>query len=995
MSMIDRNRWQALSALLDEALALAPPERASWLARQRAHDAALAGELEALLPADDEGSGHQDAHPPCAAATVPGLDAYGQALGAALNPGTALPDAPHPGQRLGSWLLVKKIGEGGMGQVWLASRDDGLYQAQAAIKLLRSDLLASSLAARFARERAVLARLNHPAVARLLDAGVVRSDAGEQAYLVLEYVPGRTLGEHARQFCPLLADRVRLLLRMAQAVEHAHAQLIVHRDLKPSNVIVTPEGEPKLLDFGIAGLLDEGELGDGELTRQTGRGLTLGYAAPEQILGAPIGTAADVFSLGVMLYELISGELPFAPRGTQRLAAERAVLHDEPRRLHTLLGGQPAPHLAAAASAGEADADLGPGLPQDAMRARGDLEAIAAKALRKKPQERYANVGALIDDLQCWLTHRPVSARRDDWQHRTGLWFRRNAVLAGALGVVLLSLSAGLAAATWQWKRAQASARQSDRITGYLSELLSSARPDRHGGEWPTVLQLLENSRATLPKAFLDDPQTRLRLLSVMASTYHELNRFDIAMPMYEELVSLAAAQHSADDPLVLQARIRQANTFHVQGQFDKAIAVLEPMQDDFSRVYGAQSEERRELLYTLSASYSRAGRLDDADRLLTEAGRLTEAAYGRQSPEWMSHQNHLQVLRAAQGRLRDALAAILSTEPFWADKRPENAREILAYRRNAIAMQIRLSEYEGLEPRIQSLLPEMDKLMGAGNDLSAGFRHELARLLTETDQLARALTQREENLARAQAAGVQHPALILPLQVHVLLARVQAHAHAHAQAHAQAHARAQAQASGPAQVQALPDSLSLVRAARGLLASVNAEGDKLGYARAEAWINLTRVGLALDDAALAAEAFAPLRADAGLHLDRDLLLASRVAQMEGELARLQGDLPRSVALLRQRTKFFERPGDKQVLSGWVAALDLAYSLVLQRDPGAAAALADAATRRPAGVPANHSLDTLAAWLHQQLAQPGPPGASPGASPGTAPGLGSFHGTLI
>jgi hypothetical protein len=280
-----------------------------------------------------------------------------------------------------------------------------------------------------------------------------------------------------------------------------------------------------------------------------------------------------------------------------------------------------------------------------------------------------------------------------------------------------------------------------------------------------------------------------------------------------------------------------------------------------------------------------------------------------------------------------------------------------------------------------------MDKLMGAGNDLSAGFRHELARLLTETDQLARALTQREENLARAQAAGVQHPALILPLQVHVLLARVQAHA--------QAHARAQAQASGPAQVQALPDSLSLVRAARGLLASVNAEGDKLGYARAEAWINLTRVGLALDDAALAAEAFAPLRADAGLHLDRDLLLASRVAQMEGELARLQGDLPRSVALLRQRTKFFERPGDKQVLSGWVAALDLAYSLVLQRDPGAAAALADAATRRPAGVPANHSLDTLAAWLHQQLAQPGPPGASPGASPGTAPGLGSFHGTLI
>jgi serine/threonine-protein kinase len=173
------------------------------------------------------------------------------------------------------------------------------------------------------------------------------------------------------------------------------------------------------------------------------------------------------------------------------------------------------------------------------VRARGDLEAIAAKALRKKPQERYASVGALIDDLQRWLTHRPVSARRDDWRHRTGLWLRRNAVLAGALAVVLLSLSAGLAAATWQWQRAQAAARQSDRITGYLSELLSSARPDQHGGEWPTVLQLLERSRAQMPEAFQDDPQTRLRLLSVMASTYHELNCFDLSMPLYEELVSL------------------------------------------------------------------------------------------------------------------------------------------------------------------------------------------------------------------------------------------------------------------------------------------------------------------------------------------------------------------------------------------------------------------------------------------------------------------------
>ena len=965
--MIDRDRWQALSALLDQALALEAPERAAWLAALRERDPGMAAELQPLLPPDEGPDTESDDQP---ASTMPGLDRFGAALTAALAPELPPPGAPQPGQRLGSWLLVKKIGEGGMGQVWLASRDDGLYQAQAAIKLLRSDLHASGLAGRFARERAALARLNHPAVARLLDAGVATGAGGDQAYLVLEYVPGRTLGEHARHHCPLLAQRVQLLLRIAQAVEHAHAQLIVHRDLKPSNVIVTPEGDPKLLDFGIAGLLDDGESGDGELTRQTGRGLTLGYAAPEQILGAPIGTAADVFSLGVMLYELISGELPFAPRGTQRLAAERAVLHDEPRRLHTLLGNRPVPASIGSDGSGDAlEADAGPGLPQDAVRARGDLEAIAAKALRKQPQERYASVGALIDDLQCWMNHLPVSARRDDWRHRTGLWFRRNAVLAGALGVVLLSLSAGLATATWQWKRAQASARQSDRISGYLSELLSSASPHRHGGQWPTVLQLLESSRAKMPEAFQDDPQTRLRLLSVMANTYHDLNRFDLSMPLYEELVALAAAQHSADDPLVLQARIRQSQTFQVQGLVDKSIATLEPIQDAVARVYGAQSEERRELLYILSASYSRSGRLDDADPMLAEAGRLTEALHGRTGPEWMSHQNHVQVLRAGQGRMREALAAIQSTEPFWSDKRPEFAREILVYKRNTIAILIRLGEYAGLEERMQALLPEMDQLMGAGNDLSAGFRHELARLYTETAQPTRALAQREENLARAEAAGVKHPATLLPLQVHVLLAR------------------AQLQAPSPTAAQ----RQALARDTRGLLARVNAEGSKLGYARAEAWINLTRVGLALDDAVLAAEAFAPLRADATLNLGRDLLLGSRVAQIEGQLARLQGDLPRSAELLRQRQKIFQRPGEKRVLPGWVASLDLAYSLVLQRDPAAAAVLADAATRRPPGAPAGHPLDAMAAWLAEQAQQPqqaGPP-------PTVEVGLGSFRGALI
>jgi tetratricopeptide (TPR) repeat protein len=489
------------------------------------------------------------------------------------------------------------------------------------------------------------------------------------------------------------------------------------------------------------------------------------------------------------------------------------------------------------------------------------------------------------------------------------------------------------------------------------------------------VLQLLESSRTALPDAFRDDPQTRMRLLSVLADTYHELNRFDIAMPMYEELVQMAQAQHDAHSPLVLQARFRQARTFQTQGLFDKAIDALEPLQGEFAETFGAQSEELRRLLYVLSTSYARAGRLDDADRMLADAGRMTEARFGRQSPQWMAHQNHLQVLRAGQGRLREALAAIQSTEPFWSDPRRENAREILVYRRNTIAILIRLGEYKGIEERTAAVLADMDRLLGPGNDMAAGLRWELARYFTETGQSARALAQREDNLTRAQAAGVQHPALLVPLQAHVLLARAQAWGHT----------------GDPALAR------GLVKDARELLTRLDKDRDQIGYARADAWINLTRVGLALDDAALAAEALAPLRSDTGLRLDRDTLLASRVAQMEGQLARLQGDLQRSDALLRQRMKFFERPGDKQVLPGWVAALDLAYTLVLQRDASAAAVLADAAARRPQGIPAQHPLDRMAAWLSTQLvgADQSPPAGQTGLPAAREQGLGSFRGSLI
>jgi serine/threonine-protein kinase len=962
--MIDRNRWQQLSALLDEALALLPADRPTWLRALRLRDAELADQLEPML-GTDLGDGE-------ATALQPHLSVFERHLAPALNastPGAPKANAPQPGQRMGPWELMYQIGAGGMGEVWLARRADGLFEAQAAIKLLRSDLPAASLTARFARERAVLARLNHPSVARLLDAGI--ADDG-QAYLVLEFVAGRSLGTHVHSECPTVAQRVRLLIRVAEGVDYAHAQLIVHRDLKPSNVMVTAHGAPKLLDFGIAGLLDDTGPVDTDLTRQTGRGLTLGYAAPEQILGQPIGTAADVFSLGVMLFELLTGDLPFAPRNSARPVIEQAVLHDEPKRIAAVLSES---HDNAATEPGS------PGRPVDAQRARGDLDAVVAKALRKDPAQRYGSVRELVDDLQRWLDHQPVSVRRDDWRHRSGLWLRRHTVLAASTVVVISALSAGLGVATVQWQRAQAAARQSDQVTTYLTELLASANPAEHAGQWPNVLQLLDRSRQTLPQQFRDDPQTKIRILDVLAETYHELNRFDVSFPLFDELVAMSEREFGSDDKRTIAAKLNRAKTWQVQGSFDKSVAALEPLRLPTRQVFGAQSDEYQRLLHVLSTSYTRTGRLDEAERMLAEAGTIIQARYQPGEPEWLSHQNHIQVLRTTQGRFREALAVMLGTQPHWASIPSEYSELRLTLQRNTIAVQLRLSEYDHIEERVAAVLADGDRLRGPGNEFSAGMRAELARYYSNTGQYAQAAAQRDENLQRALNAKVDLPATLIGLRSAALLARAQGHTAPQA---------------------------TLLADARQLLSEMDREGASLGFGRADAWLDLARLALLFDEQALASEVLRRLRADVGLLLDRNVTLASRVAQAEGELARLRGDLPRSIELLRRRVASFPAAGERRVHQTWAASLDLAYSLVLSGDPAAGEAIQQAMLLRPPGMPAGHPLDLAGAYLalRQQhgrddadavraaltallQAQLRPPGSPP------RPGLGSLGGAFI
>jgi len=383
MALIDHERWRALGPLLDEALELPPAELDAWLAELRGRVPGLAAELEILLAGE-------------AVADRSGF------LAAPLLPRAAVPLA---GVQLGAYTLERPLGHGGMGSVWLArragERADEHADARAdehsagedivAVKLLNLALLTRAGQERFRREGALLARLAHPNITRLLDAGV---SAAGQPYLVLEYVDGEPIDVYADAQRLTLDARVRLLLQVLEAVGHAHANLVVHRDLKPTNILVTKDGTVKLLDFGIAKLLDP-ERGDRRSTfsLEAGRALTPEYASPEQVRGDPVTKATDVYALGVLLYRLAAGRHPTSEGAKTATDAIRTLLEVEPAR-------------------------LGGGL--------GALDDVLARALRKDPSARHQTVAAFADDLARWLHDGPARARAGSLLDRAAKFVRRN-----------------------------------------------------------------------------------------------------------------------------------------------------------------------------------------------------------------------------------------------------------------------------------------------------------------------------------------------------------------------------------------------------------------------------------------------------------------------------------------------------------------------------------------------------------------------------------------
>jgi eukaryotic-like serine/threonine-protein kinase len=535
-------------------------------------------------------------------------------------------------QQLGAYTIKSLIGRGGMGEVWLASRSDGRFEGQFAVKFLDSFTRSPLALDRFRREGRLLARLTHGNIARLIDAGITSQG---RPYLVLEYVAGESIERYCGRQSLSLQARVDLMLQVASAVAHAQSHLIVHRDIKPSNVLITAEGNVKLLDFGIAKLLAaEGAETAADLTRVEDSALTPEYAAPEQILGEPVSTATDVYQLGVLLFVLLTGTLPLPKLSGTRAERIKAALESTAPRASERSPPQLRPQL------------------------RGDLDAIVAKALRKRPEERYVTAAALRDDLQRYLDHRPVGAREGVFGYTFRKFVRRyrTAVIASAAAIVALIGTATFAIIQMRQAQQQRDAlalqaRRSDMQAQFVTLMLSSQQE----GRTPKELELLlDKGLELLDKHYPNDPKFRANMLINMSGRFMDLGDTEKEYGALVKAEVIARELH--DDALLAEVECDTVDTEATLGHLDRAAQRLESGRAALARV---EKPQTLTLAYCMDAqaSYAEAqGRTADAIATLDQETTLLERAKETRDVQYPSVLSHLALLYSNSGNTKKGI---------------------------------------------------------------------------------------------------------------------------------------------------------------------------------------------------------------------------------------------------------------------------------------------------------------------------------------------------
>ncbi|MEF8796864.1 MAG: serine/threonine-protein kinase [Salinivenus sp.] len=606
------DEWTRIDHLLRELWDLDPDERAAFLDEACDGEPAIRQKVEALLAAEDRAPDFLDGD----AASFVG-PAYG-------GDGVGAPPS-HVGRRIGAYRLLEEVGRGGMSRVFRAERADGAYEQTVAVKLLRVGLDTEAARQRVRLERQVLATLDHPNIAGLLDGGLTDDDV---PFLVMEYVEGRPITEYCDEHRCSVAERLRMLRAVTDALSYAHRNMVVHRDLKPSNILVTDDGQVKVLDFGIAKLLDAEKAGFTTPATRTGvRPMTPAYAAPEQVRGEAISAATDVYQWGVLAYELLTGRRPYEAGERSAFEVEQAVLEEDPARPSTVVG-MPPPAAATEHRASDSESvSAARGTTSEALSRtlEGDLDAILLKALRKDPDARYASPDLLRADLERYEDGQPVQARSITPVYRLRKFARRHraAVLAGAAGLFVVmafvvTLFHQRSIALEERDRARTEAEKAQQISGFLVDLFEASNPMEETNTL-TARALLRRGEQRVA-ALEDQPAAQAQLLDAMGQAHTGLGNYTTADSLLRRALSLRRRQADASGPSITAGLTHRARALRGRGRYVVAESLAREALDMRRARLGASHPKRAAALNEVGEAVERQSAYDRADSLYRRA---------------------------------------------------------------------------------------------------------------------------------------------------------------------------------------------------------------------------------------------------------------------------------------------------------------------------------------------------------------------------------------
>lgn len=745
-------RWLRLNELFDQLADAGPDTRRETLASL--DDDPLARKLSAMLRAHDA-----DADRP--------QGVVDRAL-------EALKDAePAAGDRVGPYSLLHAVGHGGMGTVYLAERADDAYASRVAVKVIRSMAARPDTLRRFRAERQILADLNHPGIARLLDGGETEDGT---PFLVMEYVDGVPIDQYCQERYTSLEERLRLFRKVCDAVQFAHTRLIVHRDLKPANVLVGEDGEPRLLDFGIAKILGEADAGaDPGLTRTGLRPMTPRYASPEQVRGEAVSTASDVYALGVLLYVVLTGQLPYRETKTPR-ELEDAILHEDPK---------PPSHAVAQATTTSS------GVSTTGRRSRrlgADVDTIVLKALNKDPERRYETVEQLADDLRRYLEGLPVRARPDTVTYRAGKFVRRNlgAVLGGtatAISIVLFGVASGIQAYQLERERdaAEVARAEAEAVTDFLVQVFDATNPDVAQGLDLTARDILGNGRRRVRTELADQPLVQSSVMGAIGEAYERLGAYDSAHVMFTEGTELAREHAGPSSAAHMRRLLDLGGTWSDLGEVDQAEATFRQALDIGREVHGPESPEVATALNNLGGVLVDQSMLDEAVDTYLEALRIRSAQLGEDHPMTLSTLSNLGITYSDLSRYDEAIEVLVQATEGRRRLAGVEPTLDLARSLNNLASAYEFSgRYDDAEPLYLESLEIRQTLLDDGHPLILTLQNNLAGFYLRTGGAAEALALFDEVIA-ARSQREDQPMRLATLLSNRAVALVRLDRHAEA----------------------------------------------------------------------------------------------------------------------------------------------------------------------------------------------------------------------